>query len=795
LPSASGEGQDSSIGNKLVAPIAMERLAGAALLVLLAGQPLAAGPAGAADRARAHPVPGAPFSRDLSSVSLADMIAAGLDTGVYRGSPAYLENGSAMEAGFYDTLAVVKQSLDPDGKEWAAVPVAQAAPPPCHEPQPTGYDADSCRYVLALFKDREASDPEAVRRAREAVRRGRDVWFKGTFGDQDLYNVYLADTLIGALPDYSDWLDTRRRDQRFRKYGLINDPDCDAGSEATYWLDDCEDPHSSGVLGFRKYPAPPSDGFDPASSPYEEGEIARQKRFVIGVSCASCHVAFDPTNPPEDPARPAWENLMGGIGNQYIRHAILFSQSLPAEGFFNQLLLAQRPGTSDTSLVANDFIHNPGTINAVMNIRNRPLFEHRMKDPFTGEVGTARTRQVLKGGEDSVGEWLALLRVYVNIGMCAQECWTPRFPEPGALFTYEGQKPFDIAQCARDCPAWNYADAKMPDLMSYLITIGPTYLDKAIDVDGTPGSAFIQAAQVPRGRLVFIESCARCHSSKPPPEVIDANDRAMLNGFYEGHIFGGFHAWQRELPPGYPSSAAFRPYLDAESGLPRQIAAGAQDWLGNDRRTSVLELGVNVCRALHSNHKQGHIFEAFASETYRGSPSPGSLTHRMNPLLPLVGGSSLMENRQTLEGGPGYLRNISLLSVWSSAPLLLNNALGPYPVLPDGTPDTTVRGRVEAFEAAMAELLMSDDPADAPYREPVVWRTPVDIAVPTRSDGKGWMSLSLPAGSPVGHMASVNPHRPWYSQCDDYVENRGHQFGTDLSPSDKQALIEFLKTL
>ena len=33
------------------------------------------------------------------------------------------------------------------------------------------------------------------------------------------------------------------------------------------------------------------------------------------------------------------------------------------------------------------------------------------------------------------------------------------------------------------------------------------------------------------------------------------------------------------------------------------------------------------------------------------------------------------------------------------------------------------------------------------------------------------------------------------SKCPDFVEDRGHDFGTKLSDADKRALIEFLKTL
>ncbi|MGH8711400.1 MAG: hypothetical protein ACREVA_08815, partial [Burkholderiales bacterium] len=42
---------------------------------------------------------------------------------------------------------------------WKYAPIPQKAPPPCDHSQPTGYDAESCRYVNSLFKDVEATDP------------------------------------------------------------------------------------------------------------------------------------------------------------------------------------------------------------------------------------------------------------------------------------------------------------------------------------------------------------------------------------------------------------------------------------------------------------------------------------------------------------------------------------------------------------------------------------------------------------------------------------------------------------
>lgn len=740
-----------------------------------------------------HSPSSAPFTRDLNSVSLDDMRNNNLDTGVYHGSDAVLQNKKLYEKNFYNTLASRKRYIDEERTQWTIEPIHQSPPPPCDQQQPTKYDAESCRYVKALFKDIEKVDPARAKRYRDQVRRGRDVWFKGTFGNQDMYNIHLKEILKG-VPDYTELLDTRKRDKRFKNFGLINDPGCRMGNEKTFWLDECDDPHASGVLGIRKYYAEPAKDFDPQSSPYQTDELKSQKRFVFGHSCASCHVSFDPTNPPADPSKPKWENLMGGIGNQYIRHSNLFTQGLPKDYFLRVLMAGQRPGTSDTSVVANDYIHNPGTINSIMNTHNRPLFEHKMTDPLTGEMKTAKTRHVLKGGEDSVGERLALLRVFVNIGMCALECWVSNFPEIGALISNTEQKPFRIKMCSSQCEAWNHADAKMEDLLAYLLTIGPTYLDKAVDVDGTPGHAYIKAELVPEGRQVFIENCATCHSSKKIPEFIDKNDKEVMKKFFKGHVFGGFHSWEREIPPQQLKSREMSQYFDEKSGKLKQILSGAQDWLGNDQLIPFGEIGVNRCRAYHTNHKEGHIFDEFSSVTYKEHVSAGTVNRTINRLFPLVGGKQTPW-KNTIDGGPGYMRNISLLSVWSSAPLLHNNALGPYAQFPDGTPDYTVRGRVKSFEESMKQLLMSDNPEVASHRKPAIWKVDADVSIPMREDGKGLSLLTLKKKSPIGHMGSVNAHHPIFSQCDDYIENKGHQFGIDLDESEKTALIEFLKTL
>lgn len=774
-------------------------------------------PAIADDMAGKYPVPDEPYSATLRSVSLDDLAARSLlPLGIYQGTPELKAKKEWLDANFYATLAAKK--VWPDGAqhyyhewhgpiEWKFAPIPQSAPPPCDQPQPTGYDAESCRYVNSLFKDLDKTDPAKAKAYRERARKGRDVWFKGTFGNQDEIYLHFSRTTPNHMDDiWYPWLDTRERKHRFTKWGLINDPDCTEGDASTYYWDKCPDPHSSGVLGYRKYMADPTKDkggkvvFDPASAPYQKDELQKNLRFVIGHPCVQCHVGFDPTSPPKDPNAPKWDNISATIGNQHINQPTMFFQGAPEDALARIALQAGRPGTIDTSLVANDFQNNPGTQNNIMDFQNRRVFKNKMKDPVTGEVREGLTQHVLKGGEDSVGDHLALIRVYVNIGMCTEECWAPNFPTPGSFFGDDShQHPFHIAQCAKDCDPWNYADAKMDDLAAFLVTGGPTYLLHATDVDGAPGSKFIDLAKVPQGRKVFARECAGCHSSQVAPENIRA-DKEQLAKFYEGHVFGKEDYWQLEFTDAERNADEFKAkYLvkDAAGKLrPKQFAEKdvfGQDWLGSDELVPFGVIGTNMCRALHDNHSEGHIFEEFSSVDYKERPSPGSVPRVINRMLPVIGGMKMGERK--IEGGSGYLRSISLLSVWATSPFLHNNAIGELTYLKDGTIDYTVAGRIKQFEAAFDELMTSDNPNDPVHRPQKTTLVDRDFKLAPREDGQGAIKLTVKKGTPMAYFTSSNPHEPFFMKCDDLVENKGHQFGVNLSKEDKLALREFLKLM
>ena len=624
---------------------------------------------------------------------------------------------------------------------------------------------------------------------------GREIWYKATAGN-DRFHTYVFQQRLGVLIDWYRVLRSDARDDRFKAWGLMNDPDCctpgDEGcpaksTEETYGFDWCpgddvllsyvgkqgykdpacgledapvsaDNPHgpgvqrqsscdlkfggSTGALGLRKFPNPKFnaekwkqlnggklgtwEGYDKRLSERTEVSDANvshlsdgsiEPPFLIGMACGACHISFNPLNPPDDPTHPKWDNLVGIIGNQYARLSEVMVSGMPTNSLEWQVFSHARPGTTDTSAVPNDQINNPGTMNALLNIRERPLFEdevikwRKVKACEAGEsedtcwcepghdnkcwrhsLQKEKVHHILKGGGDSIGAMEALQRVYINIGSCSEQCWVNHLTDLRQLDPTQrnfGQSPMDIGQCRRDCPNFRAIEDRLPDILNFLLSTNASAKDladaRAVELQKKNPKATYDRDDliedlnkefgknaVERGREVFLDNCARCHSSKAgenPPKNFD---------FYK---------------------------VSATTGE-------REDFMGNDEKTKVSEVGTYTCRALHSNHMKGHIWQEFASETYRAQPP--------DPGIKEVNG-----------GGRGYYRNISLISVWATAPFMHNNAMGPEVcgqpgnkmndfynspyVNSDGTLlsnppacvpyDPSVEGRFNLFKASMQDLL------------------------------------------------------------------------------------------
>lgn len=758
----------------------------------------------------------------------------------------------------------------------SAVPADRAAPrvpSPATEAAPAGAPAPATQAdEPGFYAGAAAMSP--------SERAGREIWYKATAGNSR-FHTYTFQQRIGVLIDWYRVLNSQERDDRFRAWGIVNDPGCcvpgSGGCPAksldeTYGFDWCpgdtellryvgragyrdpacdfadaaadsSDPHhesgdqrqsscdlafgtSTGALGFRKFPNPRFDrerwleangtaaSWQGFSSHLADGSI--EPPFLIGISCGSCHIAFDPLNPPADPAHPGWENIKGAIGNQYVRISEVLASGMKASTLEFQVFAHARPGTSDTSAVPTDQVNNPGTINAIINIPQRPTFANEVVNkwrkvtncPIGAENGAcwcepgrdgkcwerstrteAAVHHILKGGEDSIGALEAIQRVYFNIGSCAEQCWVNHLTDLRQLDPQQrnfGQTPFDIGQCRRDCPNFRAIEDRLQNILDFLMSPEAHATDLQVaranelkkknprarydegDFIADLEKEFGRGA-VSRGREVFAENCARCHSSIPEKQ-------------------GGAFA-----------NRNFRA-LDAKTGL-------RADWMGNDQATPVSEVGTFRCRALHSNHMAGHVWQEYGSETLR-SRAPDPNVHEPG------------------DGGRGSYRNISLLSVWAHAPFLHNNALGPElcgkpanaandffrspfvdaqgALLPSGKApacwqyDPSVSGRFELYKASMDDLLNPDK------RVPKITRFSDDVSIALgprlwdAGDEQGVLGLAvtLPAGAGAGALGNFQ-HKRFVV---DLVESKLHprdlrarldkEFGAEQGGKVMQALEE-----
>jgi hypothetical protein len=309
--------------------------------------------------------------------------------------------------------------------------------------------------------------------------------------------------------------------------------------------------------------------------------------------------------------------------------------------------------------------------------------------------------------------------------------------------------------------------------------------------------------QLNRGKIVFAENCAQCHSSIQPPAGID---------------------------PGSAAGAAW--FRDAATKDP---AFFTNNFLGDERPHAVDYIGTNATRAAATNAMKGHIWDNFSSETYKTRKQIGPIA-LLNPF------DNSTFSRQIEGNGPGYYRPPSLISLWTSAPFLHNNSVGPL------LAETTVKARVDAFNAGIRQMLLLDP------RSNVIWRTtdksyiniPLDYIPrllrdvikdtdPGSIDANGNLRLGpIPKGTPVNLISNLNlegdplvtgkailsivkaladiriknmndqqaterlklvvPDLIAANKWPDFVEDRGHMFGTKLPEPDKLALIELLKT-
>jgi hypothetical protein len=320
-----------------------------------------------------------------------------------------------------------------------------------------------------------------------------------------------------------------------------------------------------------------------------------------------------------------------------------------------------------------------------------------------------------------------------------------------------------------------------------------------------------------RGKEVFADKCASCHSSKTPKNM-------------PGDEAGQKKAWRELVLHGDDRG----PFLD-------------KNYLSDDKRYPVSELHTNAARALATNALHGHLWDNFSSETYKNQADArgqlqdedeqGKPRDLYNPLT----GQYTLKFTVPSDRVASY-RTPSLVSIWATAPYLHNNSVGTF------NGDPSVAGRMAAFEDGMSKLLWPQrrlgvrsikvtsedcrlpDLFDVLESEFQRAKLPPLLPVPEmRLD-----LLRVSQGTPINLIANLHPkdiravleaylegcldgqprervsfllrvnhelgHQRMLQKllelnpCPDFIEDKGHTYGRDLTDDDKRALIQFIKT-
>jgi hypothetical protein len=749
--------------------------------------------------------------------------------------------------------------------------------------------------------------------------RGRNTWIVWTAGDDRLWDQ-LTVTSAGAV-DFLKVVSSHpkqphgRRD-RWYYYGLVNEPCFAAPTKADdnrwgLWLDTrnngCPaDPfenqtkypgvqigsrgrtlngrpfdigsyygYASGVVGLRLFPNPAFDEKAAArwdaeryytDPTYNDKDLVRPYR--VGMSCGFCHIGPNPINPPHDPEHPEWANLSSNVGAQYFWTDRIFFPEADDTNFAFQLFHTFRPGTLDTSFISTDSIDNPRTMNAVYNLlprvahskrwgrerlaggglNNRQFNDFLQTGPLTQffqAPDTVWTPRVLKDGSDSVGVLGALNRVYLNIGTFSEE-WLLHF---NALVGGKTISPIPIETARSHSAYFKATEEQTLDMARFFLrTTAPHHL-----ADAPGGATYLAAdnARLARGKTVFAENCARCHSSKLPAMVegldlegcVGPDYLKCWNSYWASTQADDFKKQMREI-------VNAPDFLDG-------------NYLSAEFRVPVTLLETNACSPLATNAIENNIWDNFSSRSYKDLPSVGTITW-YDPY------TAEPHRYEMPAGGRGYTRPPSLVSVWASAPFLLNNTVGRF------EPSPSVEARMRAFDDAIEKMLwperrekdsllgdklpglidrVGDRLPQGHESRPVFLKVNAgylpDVLANTQGLGRrlfpwlfggaGIQIGPIPRGTPIGLLSNLKllaeagedrqdhdtklavlllkiiddlkklgPNatdeqaravfaplvRPLLelSKCPDLVVNRGHTFGTTLPDDDKRALIALLKT-
>jgi hypothetical protein len=664
-----------------------------------------------------------------------------------------------------------------------------------------------------------------------------------------------AGNLLGVKSDLLRLLTTVPRNKRFELIGLINDPDAVAAEKPDQYglmIDRMKagtlkwDPekfgYSSGVIGLQLFP---NKKFDPqrwSVEKYLADASSVEPPYNVGMACILCHVNFNPTRPPLDVNEPTWDNITSNIGNQYFREGMVFGHDAPHDSFIYQYLAVQQPGTSETSRISNDFINGPIHMSPLYRLQERlklareeritpgqaqllaSMYQHVGLKPDTnvGALGgtpeepTIKTFHGLADGADSTGVVQAGTRVYVNEGS-GWEKWVHTmavnpFDLKESLARNFTPREFDLIGEIRKDPnsPWMQTEVRMPNLAAFFSSYD-SYPLKAAKEAPRPGKTIKNGqdyltndpAVLRRGKIAFAENCAECHSGKQPPNL-----------------------------PSDPQARkeAWRQLVLRDDFL-------TDNYMSSDQRYPLSDLGTNASRAIGTNALAGHMWGQMSSLTYkqekeekvplRDHDANFKPVDLYNPL------TGKYDNK--FVAAKAYYRPPTLVSIWATAPYLHNNSVGDY------NGDPSLAGRMAAYQDGMTKLLwperrlgvrsikVTTEDSSLPDLFPMLKNLIPELAAYDFDPAL----LRVPKGTPIDLLTNINPRdvksvlqayidgvldghpKDQFNQlrtvnatkgqtallkkmlevsaCPDFIEDKGHYYGHQLSDQDKQALIEYMK--
>ena len=229
---------------------------------------------------------------------------------------------------------------------------------------------------------------------------------------------------------------------------------------------------------------------------------------------------------------------------------------------------------------------------------------------------------------------------------------------------------------------------RLPDLALFFMATGrPDKLEVAPN-----GKSYLKdfnGPEVSLGKKVFAQNCASCHSSKIPEKGYSFFNNPKDPMACHGKNY--LQCWENYW--NYTQSEEFKVEM---SKLVEQKDFIENNFLSTDLRIPVTLTDSQLCSPIATNGIKGDIWDNFSSSSYKSLPTIGQF--KVN--YPVDHTTEMKtEGIMVPDGGRGYLRPPSLISLWSTAPFLQNNTLGLF------DDRGTVEGRMLSFDDSIHKLL------------------------------------------------------------------------------------------